>query len=91
VIDGDFQQCVLSHLHISKELQDLRDATDSRLVRWQYASPITTHPNEILCNGDQTLIFAGDAFGGRGRIEGAYISGKAAAHAVIESMQPVSD
>ncbi|MEL6404320.1 MAG: FAD-dependent oxidoreductase [Chloroflexota bacterium] len=65
--------------------------TDSHLVRWQYASPITTHPNEILRNSDQTLIFAGDAFGGRGRMEGAYISGKAAAHAVIESMQPVSD
>jgi len=71
-------------------LSEMRDAlqpylkpetkiTASQLKRWQYSSPITTYPQSALQDETTGLVFAGDAFGGRGRIEGAYLSGLAAA------------
>lgn len=70
-------------------LEELRKAiqpylkTGARIVeeqvkRWQYSVPLTTHSADFMKATDLPLIFAGDAFGGRGRIEGAYLSGLAA-------------
>jgi len=60
---------------------------DSALVvtqvkRWRFATPRTTWPDPVW-QADSTapLVFAGDAFAGP-RIEGAFCSGLAAAHAI---------
>lgn len=48
---------------------------EEQLKKWRYSVPLTTHPHDILQSESLPIIFAGDAFGGRGRIEGAFISG----------------
>ncbi len=61
----------------------LKDAViqDGQLKKWRYSIPVTTHPQDVLQTENMPLIFAGDSFGGRGRIEGAYLSGLAAGQA----------
>jgi hypothetical protein len=54
------------------------------LKKWRYSTPMTTYPLDILKATGIPLIFAGAAFGGRGRIEGAYLSGLAAGRATID-------
>ena len=55
--------------------------------RWRYARPATLHPDRVLvADGVPPLVFAGDAFGGA-KVEGAALSGAAAAHA-LSSMHP---
>lgn len=54
----------------------------AELKRWQYSIPLTTYPHDILQDDVLPLIFAGDAFGGRGRFEGAYLSGVKAAERI---------
>jgi hypothetical protein len=54
---------------------------EEQLKRWRYSVPLTTHPQDVLQTENMPLLFAGDAFGGRGRIEGAYLSGLAAGDA----------
>lgn len=58
--------------------------SEAQLKKWRYASPLTTHPFDTLVCDDLPLAFAGDAFGGRGRVEGAYLSGLAAGMALAE-------
>ncbi|RMG83827.1 MAG: FAD-dependent oxidoreductase, partial [Chloroflexi bacterium] len=56
---------------------------ESKLIRWRYALPIVTSPDNYLRAQDvPSLYFAGDAFGGRGRLEGAVASGLAVARAL---------
>ena len=51
----------------------------TQVKKWRFSVPVTTHPQECLLAKDlRPLIFAGDAFGGRGRVEGAFMSGIAA-------------
>jgi hypothetical protein len=60
---------------------------EAQLVRWRYALPTTIHPAPcLLASGLAPLVFAGDAFG-EPRIEGAALSGLAAA-AAIEASTP---
>jgi predicted NAD/FAD-dependent oxidoreductase len=55
-----------------------------QLKRWPYAKPVTIHPERyLLAQSLPPLIFAGDAFGGP-RIEGAVLSGWAAAAQLLE-------
>jgi predicted NAD/FAD-dependent oxidoreductase len=58
--------------------------TEAQLKKWRYSVAITTHPQDYIQAEGLPLLFAGDAFGGRGRVEGAFISGRAAAQALLE-------
>jgi len=49
--------------------------------RWRYATPETPHPERCLVAGGGRILLAGDAFGGP-RVEGAFLSGLAAARAL---------
>ena len=57
--------------------------TESILVRWDDAAPVSTHPDYVLQDENLPIIFAGDGFGGRGRVEGAFLSGLEAARTLI--------
>lgn len=60
----------------------------TQLKKWRYSVPLTTYPKEyLLAKGLPSLAFAGDAFGGRGRVEGAFKSGISAGEALIESLR----
>jgi predicted NAD/FAD-dependent oxidoreductase len=56
----------------------------ARLIRWPYARPTSLYPSPCLViDGAAPLVFAGDAFG-QARVEGAVLSGLAAAAAIRE-------
>jgi predicted NAD/FAD-dependent oxidoreductase len=76
-----------------KGLRPFLDATttirEAQLKRWRYALPTTLHPASYLgATGVPTLIFAGDGFGSP-RVEGAALSGLAAADEIVRR-QPTS-
>ncbi len=56
------------------------EVRDPQLKRWRYATPTTLHPEPTLVDG--RIAFAGDAFG-RAAVEGAALSGWAAAEATV--------
>jgi predicted NAD/FAD-dependent oxidoreductase len=57
---------------------------DWQLHKWRYSKPMYTYPERFLkIPGYPSLIFAGDAFGGP-RVEGAALSGVAAAIRILE-------
>jgi predicted NAD/FAD-dependent oxidoreductase len=59
---------------------------EAQLKRWRYAMPTTIHSDPcLLASGLSPLVFAGDAFGGP-RVEGAALSGLAAAAAIEFSL-----
>ena len=59
----------------------------TQLKKWRYSVPLTTYPQEYLLAKDlPPLVFAGDAFGGRGRVEGAFVSGLSAGEAMAEAL-----
>jgi len=55
-------------------------AVDVRLHRWRFATPVAPHPDRCV-EVAPGAVLAGDAFGGP-RVEGAYLSGLAAADRV---------
>lgn len=56
-------------------------ALDVQLHRWRYATAIDPHAERCVVEADGSLVFAGDGYGGA-RIEGAFLSGRAAADAI---------
>lgn len=59
----------------------------TQLKKWRYSVPLTTHAHEcLLANNLPPLVFAGDAFGGRGRVEGAFLSGIAAGNVLADAL-----
>lgn len=56
---------------------------DVALHRWRYATPATVHPDPCWASPDGRIVMAGDAFGSP-RVEGAFLSGLAAAALVTE-------
>lgn len=77
---------VLTFLHeaIKPYLGANATIAEEQIKRWRYSVPLITHPRDTLIARGLPLVFAGDAFGGRGRIEGAYMSGLEAAKSIIE-------
>ncbi len=68
-------------------LQEGAQIVNTQLKKWRYSVPLTTHPQEYLLARDlPPLVFAGDAFGGRGRVEGAFVSGIAAGDAMADAL-----
>jgi renalase len=67
-------------------LSDDLSVRESYLERWRYARPITTHKARCLvAAGGIPVVFAGDAFQGP-RVEGAVLSGMAAADALLRML-----
>jgi predicted NAD/FAD-dependent oxidoreductase len=65
------------------------DAT-AQVQRWRFARPTTVHPQRCLvASGLPPLVFAGDAFGGP-KVEGAALSGMAAATAIATLLDPTA-
>jgi renalase len=63
---------------------------EAQVKRWRYAQPTILHPERyLLATGLPTLAFAGDALGWP-RVEGAALSGMAAAEAAGASLLPPS-
>lgn len=59
---------------------------EQHLEKWTWSIPLTTHPKDFLAVENLPLYLAGDAFGGRGRVEGAYLSGLAAGNAIAKTL-----
>ena len=64
-----------------------RDPLGSSLSRWTHAAPEVLHSQRYLVavDGDRPVVCAGDAFG-EPRVEGAYLSGLAAAGAIADRL-----
>lgn len=58
------------------------EVVDVALHRWRYAAPTECHPEPCWVAPDGRIVLAGDAFGSP-RVEGAFLSGLAAAAHVI--------
>jgi renalase len=59
-------------------------SSGTQVQRWRYARPINMYPARFLAaQGLPPLLFAGDAFG-EGKVEGAVLSGVAAAERLVE-------
>ncbi|MCP4434562.1 MAG: NAD(P)-binding protein [Actinomycetia bacterium] len=75
-------EAVLSSLLGAAELDSPPIAGASQVQRWRYARPVVSHPDRCLvASGLPPLVLAGDAFG-EPRVEGAVLSGLAAAAAI---------
>ena len=75
----------VAHLIIDEIDPYLGDAhvMSYQVQRWRYSDPTSTHPDPTLyVKTPGPVAFAGDAFGSPGRIEGAFLSGLAAAEAL---------
>jgi len=63
----------------------LRSPRETQVQRWRYSRPRVAHPDPVVAlDEEHTLLAAGDAFGGP-RVEGAYLSGLAAAQVISGS------
>lgn len=82
LVDDDTRAYLLAE---AKRFLGDANPVEVELKKWRYARPLVSHPDACVSvapiEGTQ-LIFAGDAFGGA-KVEGAALSGLAAAQAVL--------
>lgn len=75
----DDPDAVIADLVAAAELASAPIPGESQLMGWRYAQPTVLHDGRCLrIAGAAPLVFAGDAFG-EARVEGAFLSGRAAA------------
>lgn len=75
-------EVVITELLLAADLDAQPIDGQVQVQRWRYARPSTIHPAPCLvAEGCPALVFAGDAFGSA-KVEGAALSGVAAAEAV---------
>ncbi len=69
----------------AKELLGEATITAFQVKKWRYAGPVTPWPDRaaVVATNPGPVVMAGDAFGGP-KVEGAYLSGRAAAAAILE-------
>ncbi|GAB1420441.1 FAD-dependent oxidoreductase [Anaerolineales bacterium] len=68
------------HEALQPYLEEGAEIETVAIVRWKYSMPLLTYFDDSYASSHfPNLLFAGDAFGGRGRFEGAALSGIAAA------------
>ncbi|MCA9912097.1 MAG: FAD-dependent oxidoreductase, partial [Anaerolineae bacterium] len=82
--DPDEQTLDYLREELQRHLQPGAVIKEGHLKKWRYSVPLTTYHRDTLIATGFPLAFAGDAFGGRGRVEGAYLSGLAAGKAILE-------
>lgn len=76
---------VLAQLHDDLRLHlDGANVIAVNLKRWRYSGPVEpfSHPYAVVASHPGPLLFAGDGFG-QSRVEGAFLSGLAAAERVL--------
>ncbi|MGJ3240628.1 MAG: NAD(P)/FAD-dependent oxidoreductase [Anaerolineae bacterium] len=82
--DSDEELLAFMREELEKHMSADARITEQQIKRWRYSVPLVTYPRDILQSEQLPVIFAGDAFGGRGRVEGAYMSGLAAGQAALD-------
>ncbi len=74
---------IISEIHSAASAWVKEPVSDVQIRRWRYAKPEILHPEACLSlEAPLPLVFAGDAFG-TPRVEGAALSGLAAARALL--------
>lgn len=79
---------IMNALRTDLQLYIHKDAKikEEQLKRWRYSRPLSNYPERcMIVDNVVPLILAGDAFGGP-RVEGAVLSGLAAADAMIQAL-----
>lgn len=68
------------------ELRGTASIVSAQVQRWRYAGPVAVDPDRTVVWGDDPVVaLAGEAFAGP-KVEGAFLSGVAAAEAVAERL-----
>lgn len=57
--------------------------TESQVKKWRFAGPVDPWPDRSWCDEEHRVVLAGDLFAGP-KVEGAYVSGRAAGEALRE-------
>mgnify|MGYP000235428119 CR=1 FL=1 len=73
----------------AEELLGETNIVEVQVKKWRYAGPVEPWPDRcaVLATSPGAVVLAGDAFGGP-KVEGAFLSGIAAAEAVLAATQP---
>jgi renalase len=79
--DGDYDETHHALLRAAEPFIGNANVVTSQFKRWRFATPLTPWPEASLTVAEGPIVLAGDAFAGP-RIEGAWLSGRAAAHAI---------
>lgn len=73
---------------VELRLQAGAQIREAQLKRWRYSVPLRTYPfDSYTLNGLPPAVFVGDAFGGRGRMEGAALSGLDGARILTDKLR----
>lgn len=73
--------------YVERYMREGASIVETQLKKWRYSTPLTTYPQDCFVAEGLPLVFAGDAFGGRGRVEGAYLSGLCAGQTLVATIK----